>query len=366
MTPGLTRVKKGTITIILVGETGVGKTAFMSLLANVCAERQIDDFRLEHNTANESNLSKSQSQTNKAMMYTFKRRDGCTLRILDTPGLCDTRGLEQDKEHKKSIAEAIKAQVQTLDGVIIMANGTLERVGPGVDYALHTLSTMFPRSIVNNIGFMFTNVPDALSFNFQSNTLPEALRNAERWTIQNPVAQFVKYQEAKSNSSRRSQSEQQLRALQRLLHSNFAISMDTLNDFFAFLDERKAQPTNIILELYEMTTRIEAAISNVLAQIDQREQQRMDLQRLQANLEKSNQVRLADFFSACLFDKHCSDNEYLPRVRVDHVANHACSNRYLSPQYAMYRSRLLFKLPRILRPGISPGPERNRAPLCGV
>jgi hypothetical protein len=301
--PSLTRVKKGTMTIILVGETGVGKTAFMSLLANVCAGRQIDEFRLEHNTANESNLSKSQSQTNEAVMYTFKRYDGCTLRILDTPGLCDTRGLEQDKKHKKSIAEAIKAKVQTLDGVIIMANGTVERVGPGVEYALHTLSTMFPRSIVDNIGFIFTNVPDALSFNFQSNTLPEELRNAERWTIQNPVAQFVKYQEAKSNNSHRSKSEQQLRALQRLLHSNFAITMETLDCFFVWLDGRKAQPTNTIVQLYEMTTRIEAAISNVLAQIDQREQQRIDLQRLQGNLDKSNQVRLINFSYACLFDE---------------------------------------------------------------
>jgi AIG1 family len=309
--PSLTRVKKRTMTIILVGETGVGKTAFMSLLANICVGRQVDEFRLEHNTLNESNLSKNQSQTNTAMMYTFKRHDKCTLRILDTPGLCDTRGLEQDKEHKKSIAEAIKAQVQTLDGVIIMANGTLERVGPGVEYALHTLSTMFPRSIVNNIGFMFTNVPDALSFNFQSNTLPEELRNAERWTIQNPVAQFVKYQEAKSNNSRRRQSEPQLRALQRLLHSNFAITMETLNCFFVWLDERKAQPTNTIVQLYEMTTKIEAAISNVLAQIDQREQQRIDLQRLQANLDKSNLVSLTDFSNACLFDERdLSDNEY--------------------------------------------------------
>ena len=309
--PSLTRVKKRTMTIILVGETGVGKTAFMSLLANVCVGRQIDEFRLEHNTANESNLSKTQSQTNTAMMYTFKRHDKCTLRILDTPGLCDTRGLEQDKEHKKSIAEAIKAQVQTLDGVIIMANGTLERVGPGVEYALHTLSTMFPRSIMNNIGFMFTNVPDALSFNFQSNTLPEELRNAERWTIQNPVAQFVKYQEAKSNNSRRRQSEPQLRALQRLLHSNFAITMETLNCFFVWLDERKEQPTNTIVQLYEMTTKIEAAISNVLAQRDQMEQLRLEMQRLQANLNKSNLVCLTDFSNACLFDEqHFSDDEY--------------------------------------------------------
>ena len=301
--PSLTRVKKGTMTVILVGETGVGKTSFMSLLANVCSGRQIEDFRLEHDTTNESNLSKNQSQTNTAMMYTFKRQDGCTLRILDTPGLCDTRGLEQDNEHKRSIAETIKAKVQTLDGVIIMANGTLERVGPGVDYALHTLSTMFPRSIVDNIGFIFTNVPDALSFNFQSNTLPEKLRNAERWTLQNPVAQFVKYKDATSSSNPRPLSESQCRALRKLLNSNFATTMETLNEFFAWLDTRKAQPTHTIVRLYTMTTRIEAAITNVLAQIDQREQQRLDLQKLQANLDKSNQVRPIHSSHACLFHR---------------------------------------------------------------
>lgn len=292
--PGLKPLKKGNITVIIVGETGVGKTAFMNLLANVCVGRPVDQFRQEHNTRNESNLDKNQSQTNAALMYTFDRRDGVQLRILDTPGLCDTRGLEQDKEHKKSIAETIRAQVQTLDAVIIMANGTVERVGPGVEYALHTLAAMFPRSIADNIGFMFTNVPDALSFNFQPDTLPREIRHAEVWTIQNPVAQFIKYQEAKTGGH---SSAKQLQSLERLLQNNYITTMETLNDFFSWLDQCKAQPTNSIVDLYDMTTNIEAAITSVLAQIDQLERKQMDLKKLQNDLDRNKQVGLHRFMT---------------------------------------------------------------------
>jgi AIG1 family len=292
-------MKKGKVTIIIVGETGVGKTAFMNLLANVCAGRPVDQFRQEHNLHNESNLDKNQSQTNDAMMYTFDRRDGVQLRILDTPGLCDTRGLEQDKEHKKSIAEKIRAQIQMLDAVIIMANGTVERVGPGVEYALHTLASMFPRSIADNIGFMFTNVPDALSFNFQPETLPKEIRHAEVWTIQNPVAQFNKYQESKAGGH---STASQLQSLDRLLQNNYAITMETLSEFFSWLDERKSQPTHAIVDLYDMTTNIEAEITNVLAQIDQQERKQMDLKRLQNDLDRNRQVSsLLETFSIPVF-----------------------------------------------------------------
>jgi hypothetical protein len=258
----------------------------MNLLANICAGRSVDQFRLEHNSRNESNLGKNQSQTNAAMMYTIERRDGVQLRILDTPGLCDTRGLEQDKEHKRSIAETIRDQVQTLDAVIIMANGTVERVGPGVEYALHTLAAMFPRSISDNIGFMFTNVPDALSFNFQPDTLPKEIRNAEVWTIQNPVAQHSKYEEAKTHGH----TPVNLEKMAKLLQNSYVTTMETLNEFFSWLDKRKSQPTNAIVDLYDMTTNIEAAITNVLAQIDQRERQRMDLKRLQNEIDRNKQV----------------------------------------------------------------------------
>jgi len=337
--PGLKPLKKGKITIIIVGETGVGKTAFMNLLANVCVGRPVDQFRREHNPHNESNLDKNQSQTNAAMMYTFERRDGVQLRMLDTPGLCDTRGLEQDKEHKKSIAETIRAHIQTLDAVIIMANGTVERVGPGVEYALHTLAAMFPRSIADNIGFMFTNVPDALSFNFQPDTLPQEIRHSEVWTIQNPVAQFSKYQEAKSGGH---SSERQLQSMERLLQNNYVTTVETLNDFFSWLDKREAQPTNAIVDLYDMT--------GVLAQIDQRERQRMDLKKLQNDLDRNKQVGSICFMISLMHILAQTTRSWILTDNISQLCN---------------ETRMSRKIPRIIIPS-APHPSATPIVTCTV
>ncbi len=84
-----------------------------------------------------------------------------------------------DKFHKANIAETIKKELETIDGILIIANGTLEKVGAATDYALRTLAGMFPFSIIDSIGFIFTNVADELAFNFKLNTLPDKLRNLD-------------------------------------------------------------------------------------------------------------------------------------------------------------------------------------------
>ena len=70
------------------------------------------------------------------------------VRILDTPGLADTRGLQQDEAHKKSIATQIQQHIDSVNAVLILANGTVPRITVGTDYALSTLSAIFPKSIL--------------------------------------------------------------------------------------------------------------------------------------------------------------------------------------------------------------------------
>lgn len=92
------------------------------------------------------------SQTNKALLYSFVSKNGVTFRILDTPGLADTRGIAQDEQHKESIANAIKNSITTVDAVLILANGTVPRLGVATDYALSTLSSMFPITLASRSG----------------------------------------------------------------------------------------------------------------------------------------------------------------------------------------------------------------------
>lgn len=103
--------KKTELTLLLVGETGVGKTSFLSLIANVLAGNELEEYVDLHDLTNEKGGLHSQSQTNSAKVYELESKNGITIRILDTPGLADTRGASQDEIHKRSIANAIKEHI---------------------------------------------------------------------------------------------------------------------------------------------------------------------------------------------------------------------------------------------------------------
>ena len=66
-----------THTILLVGETGVGKSSVLELIANVIAGNDIGhyDFNVLDHT-NEQRDSNSQSQTNAAHLYELTSKNG--------------------------------------------------------------------------------------------------------------------------------------------------------------------------------------------------------------------------------------------------------------------------------------------------
>ncbi|TFK49482.1 hypothetical protein OE88DRAFT_430304 [Heliocybe sulcata] len=281
--------KKTQVTVILIGETGVGKTAFLSLLYNVCAGVPLEAWAPVHLEANEAGGSKSGSQTLGPMMYTIPCENGSSLRILDTPGLADTRGVEKDEEHKAAIAEYIKDHTETIDAVIILANGTNARLGVATQYTLTMISGMFPHSLVDNIGFVFTMVANIFSFNFESLSLPPELRNARHWKMDNPLAQWLKYQDAQRQDP--PVDEEDLAEMHDTVFKGYRKTFALLNDLFIWLDDRRVQPTKEINELYEMTMNIESSISNVVSRIGQTEARRTELIALQARIAEQNQIK---------------------------------------------------------------------------
>ncbi|KDN48418.1 hypothetical protein RSAG8_03010, partial [Rhizoctonia solani AG-8 WAC10335] len=253
---------KPSITILLVGETGCGKTAFMSLVLNLFKGR--GPFELEdlHDKTTDSGLDRSRSQTGKAKLYTLQTpNQEFTIRILDTPGLADSRGTEQDKTNQKEINDAIKEYVTTIDAVIIMSNGTTERLAPTTDYTLKVLMTLFPRSILDNIGFIFTHV-DSLSFNFQRSSLPPQLQRAQHWLIQNPLALLVKHNSLLQNNTR---SARQIRQDTKTIERTYEDTIETLNEWLDWVNQRPVQPTNEINSLYEMSAKIELRIDEAIS-----------------------------------------------------------------------------------------------------
>ena len=68
---------KAPYTILLVGETGVGKSSVFELIANVFAGNDIDHYNfhtLDH--TNEQGGSNNQSKTNSARLYELTSKNG--------------------------------------------------------------------------------------------------------------------------------------------------------------------------------------------------------------------------------------------------------------------------------------------------
>ncbi|KAF9464254.1 hypothetical protein BDZ94DRAFT_1297271 [Collybia nuda] len=269
-------------TILVVGETGTGKTTVLSLIANVLGGKSPNTYEKFHEVKNEAGGTAKHSQTNKAMLYTFESQNGVKVQILDTPGLADTRGIAQDEQHKESIANAIKNNITTVDGVLILANGTVPRLGVATDYALSTLSSMFPISLDRNIGFLFTNVSSPLSWNFDEESLPEALRDNALYLLDNPVAMQDKYLREKQKMESKGKVNQTiLNTLKASVEEGHKKALGELVKIFDWLDSLSPQPTNDILSLYNQSQDIEKNISDALATMEQIATKKQALQKIE-------------------------------------------------------------------------------------
>jgi predicted GTPase len=76
---------KAPYTILLLGETGVGKSSVLELIANVLIGNDVDhyDFNILDHT-NEQGRSNNQSQTNSTCTYELTSRNG----VVVSAGVC--------------------------------------------------------------------------------------------------------------------------------------------------------------------------------------------------------------------------------------------------------------------------------------
>ena len=202
--------------------------------------------------------------------------------------MADTRGIEQDEIHKRNIASEIQKQINSVTAVLILANGTVPRITVGTDYALSTLSAIFPKSLAENIAFVFTNVPSPLSWNFSADTIPDSLRGAEQFLLDNPIALQKKYLVLKNDSNKK-----KVRTVMRkAVQAGEERALEMVVKLFDWLDGLGSQPTTEIVYLYNMSQSIEAMIANTLAQMDQAATKKAEIDKLIHGLKNNSKASL--------------------------------------------------------------------------
>ena len=203
--------------------------------------------------------------------------------------MADTRGIHQDELHKRSIAAEIQNHIDSVTAVLILANGSVPRITVGMDYALSALSALFPKSLANNIAFLFSNSPTYLSLNFAQDAIPEVLKDAPQFLLDNPIALQKKFLEFKDDPNKKKMKKEMLREVKHAEER----ALEMLCDLFDWLDHLEPQPTTEIVDLYKKSHVIESKITDTLTKMDHASDQMAKINEMVEELQKKSAVSVS-------------------------------------------------------------------------
>ncbi|XP_026105069.1 uncharacterized protein LOC113076595 [Carassius auratus] len=146
--------------ILLVGETGTGKTTLINVMINyvLCVQRE-DKVWFEI-TDDQSDRTQAHSQTSSITVHEFYPQESpIHLTIIDTPGYGNTDGINHDEEIAESLHSLSKFDdwVHEIDAVCLVINATQNRLSDRQIYIFDAVQSLFGRDISDNIVLLFTH-----------------------------------------------------------------------------------------------------------------------------------------------------------------------------------------------------------------
>ncbi|KAJ8254154.1 hypothetical protein COCON_G00207660 [Conger conger] len=150
-----------TRTIMMLGETGTGKSTLINVMVNyILGVEYQDDIRFE--IIKEEERSQTESQTTAVTVYEVYGSEGVrvpfSLRLIDTPGYTDTAGVKHDEKIAKNIRKLFEAEcgVDQIDAVCLVVKASQNRLTDAQVYIFDAILSLFGKDIENNIMALIT------------------------------------------------------------------------------------------------------------------------------------------------------------------------------------------------------------------
>uniref|UniRef100_A0AAV2KJ24 Fibronectin type-III domain-containing protein n=1 Tax=Knipowitschia caucasica TaxID=637954 RepID=A0AAV2KJ24_KNICA len=152
---------KKTCTIMVMGDTGAGKSTLINGMINyILGVQWTDKYRFK--LVVEEEKCQSHSQTSEVTVYRINFDEGFmidySLNIIDTPGFGDTRGIKRDHETTEQIRNLFSDShgVDVLHTVCFVAQSALARLSATQRYVFDSVLSIFGKDVAENLRVLVT------------------------------------------------------------------------------------------------------------------------------------------------------------------------------------------------------------------
>ncbi|XP_016112848.1 uncharacterized protein [Sinocyclocheilus grahami] len=266
--------------VLLVGETGVGKTTLINSMVNYLLGVRFED-EIWYEITEEAARDQSESQTSEITMYeVFPGKSPMALTIIDTPGYGDTRGLDKDLEVAENLATLFQSNdgVREVDAVCFVIEASKNRLSDRQHYIISSILSLFGRDIVNNIVFLITH-SDGLPPKNVIGAINKARIPCRRDKSAEPVHFLFNNRQAEARHTR----ECHIRAQRDAWED----SVEETNKFLQSLNEINRCCLELTSDVLMERIRFEAFICNLQLRVQEKELKKSEKLQIQEAMRKN-------------------------------------------------------------------------------
>ncbi|XP_044189074.1 uncharacterized protein LOC122968139 [Thunnus albacares] len=282
-TVGEKNLNKKNKTILLVGETGAGKSTLINVLVNYTTGVKFED-NIWFKIVEEEKRSQTESQTSDVIVYEIFGFEDKTLpfslTIIDTPGYRDTRGIEQDDKVSQRLFDLFRSKdgVRKIDAVGLVLKSSVNQLSDRQKYIFDSVTSLFGKDLEENVVALITH-----SNGITPEDALEALEAANIKCAKNEKNQRVHFLFDNIQTTQRTEE------TEFALQNAWRVTERGMKRFTDFLEKSKPQQLITTVEVLNARIRITACIHNLQHRIQLIEQKQNEAQQTQEALKKHEQ-----------------------------------------------------------------------------
>lgn len=295
--------------ILMVGETGSGKTTIINTMITYLLGLKFEDEEFYQITEEEDDdIEESITQTTDVAVYeVFVKDNPTSLTLIDTPGYGNTDGYGKDRDISENLIRLFSDEdgIHYVDAVCFVMKASQNRLSDKQLYIFHSVLSIFGGDIENNMVFVFTH-SDGWRPTNALNVIKKAQVHCRKDAKKQPVYFLF------NNQQKEIRHERNL----CVLKSAWELGEVSMNEFLTLLETMNRKSVQMTLDVLKERRQLETSVSDLRAQIKEEELKTKEVTQIQSAFKKwSDRVKKCENFEftvdRIVKEKVSTENEWL-------------------------------------------------------